>query len=82
MSAIATVWLRDFVGTKKAIARWSARCCWASLTMPALCNTLESVRASAPKSAQEFAEFLEPYRKDALEGHPWKAWAEHGNARR
>jgi len=24
----------------------------------------------------EFAEFLRPYRKDALEAHPWKAWAE------
>jgi ATP-dependent DNA ligase len=29
---------------------------------------------------QELAEFLTPYRKDALAGHPWKEWAEQGNA--
>jgi ATP-dependent DNA ligase len=28
------------------------------------------------KKRLELAEFLEPYRKDALSGHPWKAWAE------
>jgi len=27
---------------------------------------------------RELAEFLEPYRKDALVSHPWRAWAEHG----
>jgi ATP-dependent DNA ligase len=27
---------------------------------------------------RELASFLEPYRKDALSGHPWEAWAEHG----
>jgi ATP-dependent DNA ligase len=26
------------------------------------------------------AEFLEPYRKDALASHPWRAWAEQGGA--
>src|SRR5262249_61531455 len=26
---------------------------------------------------QELAEFLEPYRKDAVVHHPWKDWAEH-----
>jgi len=25
---------------------------------------------------KELAEFLEPYRKNALEDHPWRAWAE------
>ena len=25
----------------------------------------------------ELAEFLEPYRRDALLHHPWKSWAEH-----
>src|SRR5437762_3780610 len=30
---------------------------------------------SAKKRA-ELAEFLEPYRKNALAGHPWKSWAE------
>jgi len=28
----------------------------------------------------ELAEFLAPYRHDALAAHPWKAWAEHGQA--
>ena len=27
---------------------------------------------------KELAEFLSPYRKDALAAHPWKAWAEAG----
>jgi ATP-dependent DNA ligase len=27
----------------------------------------------------ELAEFLAPYRKDALANHPWKGWAEHGS---
>ena len=27
---------------------------------------------------REFAEFLEPYRKDALAQHPWKSWADWG----
>jgi ATP-dependent DNA ligase len=26
---------------------------------------------------RELVEFLEPYRRDALANHPWKAWAEH-----
>jgi ATP-dependent DNA ligase len=26
----------------------------------------------------ELAEFLKPYREDALADHPWKAWADHG----
>ena len=29
---------------------------------------------------RELAEFLAPYRKDALASHPWKLWAEHGPA--
>jgi ATP-dependent DNA ligase len=29
---------------------------------------------------RELAEYLEPYRKDALITHPWKSWAEHGSA--
>ncbi len=27
---------------------------------------------------RELVEFLAPYRKDALTGHPWKRWADHG----
>jgi len=29
---------------------------------------------------RELAEFLKPYREDALAGHPWKEWADHGAA--
>src|SRR6266852_5936065 len=29
---------------------------------------------------QEVAEFLAPFRKDALANHPWKHWADQGNA--
>jgi ATP-dependent DNA ligase len=28
----------------------------------------------------ELTEYLAPYRRDALAGHPWKLWAEHGPA--
>lgn len=28
---------------------------------------------------RELVEFLEPYRRDALAAHPWKAWAEYGS---
>ena len=28
---------------------------------------------------RELAEYLSPYRKDALSGHPWRDWAEHGD---
>jgi ATP-dependent DNA ligase len=35
------------------------------------------VCASFPMAKRrELVEFLEPYRKNAVEGHPWKAWAE------
>jgi ATP-dependent DNA ligase len=29
---------------------------------------------------QELTEYLAPYRKNALEAHPWKSWADHGGA--
>jgi ATP-dependent DNA ligase len=29
---------------------------------------------------RELAEYLAPYRQDALADHPWKHWAEHGSA--
>jgi len=36
------------------------------------------VCASFPDGKRrELVEFLAPYRRDALAGHPWKAWAEH-----
>ena len=31
---------------------------------------------------RELVEFLEPYREDALEGHPWAGWAEADGERR
>lgn len=42
-------------------------------------GALQHVGVCASFSAAErkqLAEFLEPYRKDALSAHPWKAWAE------
>jgi ATP-dependent DNA ligase len=42
-------------------------------------GALQHVGVCASFSAakrKELAEFLEPYRKDALSAHPWKAWAE------
>ena len=44
-------------------------------------GALQHVGVCASFSAEkrrELAEFLQPYRKDALAAHPWKAWAEHG----
>jgi len=32
------------------------------------------------ETRKELVKFLEPYRKDALADHPWKAWAEHAPA--
>ena len=31
------------------------------------------------KKRRELVDFLAPYRKNALAGHPWKQWAEHTN---
>ena len=42
-------------------------------------GALQHVGVCASFSAakrKELAEFLEPYRKDALANHPWRAWAE------
>jgi len=46
-------------------------------------GTLQHVGVCASFSAEkrlELAEFLAPYRKDALLDHPWKQWADHGPA--
>src|SRR5262245_19105047 len=43
-------------------------------------GALQHVGVCASFSAEkrrELAEFLKPYRKDAMVAHPWKAWAEH-----
>jgi hypothetical protein len=42
-------------------------------------GALQHVGVSASFSTEkrlELAAFLKPYRKDALDGHPWKAWAD------
>ena len=69
-----------FAGTRKASARLSAHCCSAFSMTPARCSTSASARASREKKRRELVEFLAPYRKDALAGHPWKHWAEHAAA--
>jgi ATP-dependent DNA ligase len=46
-------------------------------------GALQHVGVCASFSAakrKELAEFLEPYRKDALSNHPWRAWAEAESA--
>jgi ATP-dependent DNA ligase len=46
-------------------------------------GALQHVGVCASFSAEkrlELAEFLKPYRKDALVAHPWKDWADHGSA--
>src|SRR5207247_8546466 len=35
----------------------------------------------AREKRRELAECLAPYRQNALAAHPWKHWAEHGEAR-
>src|SRR6476619_6390755 len=52
MSATATVWSRDFAGTKKEIALSSARYCLAFSTTAALCSMLVFAPASATKNGQ------------------------------
>ena len=39
-------------------------------------NTSASARASPMAKRRELVDFLAPYRENALEGHPWRAWAE------
>lgn len=44
---------------------------------------LEHVGVSASFTAakrRELVSFLEPYRENALDGHPWRSWAEHDTA--
>src|SRR5437660_228604 len=45
-------------------------------------GTLQHVGVCASFTQQkrrELAEYLAPYRRDALANHPWKLWAEHGS---
>ena len=76
MSAIAIASWRAFAGTRKARAAL-VRCCWAFTTIRVRCSTSASARVSRWRSGIELAEFLTPYREDALIDHPWKHWAEH-----
>src|SRR6059036_1417865 len=46
-------------------------------------GTLQHVGVCASftqEKRQELVEYLAPYRENALAGHPWKLWAEHGAA--
>ncbi len=77
MSAIAIAsWLAS-AGTRK----WkpaSGRSCWVCLTRKASYSTSECAQVSRVETRKELAEFLEPYRQNALNDHPWKQWAEAG----
>ncbi len=42
----------------------------------ARCSTLESAAASPCKSALSWSNILEPFRKNALKGHPWAGWTD------
>ena len=75
MSAIAIAWWPGFAGTRMARAM-SARCCWACSTIRARCSTSACAPALPQEKRRELAEFLAPYRRDALVNHPWRAWAE------
>ncbi len=39
------------------------------------------VASFTDEKRRELVQFLAPLREDALEGHPWREWAEHGNQR-
>ena len=74
-NATATVLWRDFAGTKKG-----DRTLVGSLLLGLFdyAGALQHVGVCASFTAEkrrELAEFLEPYRKNALADHPWKGWA-------
>ena len=54
----------------------SARCCSASTTIAAGCSTSASRRRSRWPMRKQLAEELAPLRVNALDGHPWRDWAE------
>ena len=64
---------------KKGDATRSAHCCSGSSTMPARCSTSASARVS-PKKRAGTRRIPRALSRDALADHPWKAWADHGNA--
>ena len=57
-------------------ARASARCSSVSTTTRASSTTSGSPAASRRRCGPSSAKFLQPYRKNALEGHPWREWAD------
>ena len=62
---------------KNGPGTWSARCCSASTTTN---GTLHHVGVAAAftdrRCARSCVEELAPLRENALEGHPWRDWAE------
>ena len=60
--------------------RRSVRCCSACTTMRASSSTSACARASPTAKRRELVAFLAPYRENALDDHPWKAWAECAGA--
>ena len=69
-----TVWLQASAGTSKASGPQLGRCSWGSSTIRARCNTWCAITLAQKRL--ELAEFLAPYRENALANHPWKGWAE------
>ena len=79
-SARPTAWWPGSAGTRTA--RASGRCCWGCTTTRATCTTWAWPRRSRPRAARELVDEVAPLREDALEGHPWRAWAEAAGPRR
>ena len=52
------------------------RCCSASTTTRACCTTSVSRAASPAPLRASSSTFVQPYRRDALDGHPWRDWAD------
>ncbi len=52
------------------------RCCWGFMTMAGALQHVGVCASFTVAKRRELVEFLEPYRVDALKGHPWAGWAE------
>ena len=63
---------------KKGERSASARCCWGSSMTRAGCSTSEFARASRNEKRRELVGIPGALSENALETHPWKAWAEAG----
>ena len=76
MSAIATAWWRGFrwhkdgEGTAVGSLLLGLYDDAGTLHHVGVCSSFTQVKR------RELVEFLEPYRENAMEGHPWRGWAE------